>query len=257
MMTLMQQVREEEQATPPRPPNQSCSAEPTPKSISAHLLQVDLHQVAASAQEIREYTNKCILCAQQVKVAGHMKLHWQSTHPQAWTEVQQDAESAARSLRSLFQRPCQFCGSMAKQGNPDATHHATKCSAVFQVMAARKLHRDGHLQARMHTVRGPALKQREREPQYVTREKHNIMTMLKGQKAQPPEAEKQPVPKNSGRDTSVQAVHTEAHTNTEEAAIRVVTDAHLTIRLGQSSQLVLHEFECLGSAALHWRGGTT
>ena len=72
---------------------------------------------------------------------------------------------------------------MAKQGNTGATHHATKCSSLFQVLAARRLHRAGMLHDSMHEVRGPALKQTEKGPQYKTRERENIMSLLAGTRA--------------------------------------------------------------------------
>ena len=165
---------------PPKPPNSSCSIAPTPAMIPDDVLNQDLRQLAAHTEVIATLKNKCILCVQQVKATGHIKKHWQSSHPKAWTAAHQDAESAAGSLRATFTRPCQYCGSTAKQGYTDATHHATKCSSLFQVLGARRLRRAGLLHDSMHEVRGPALKQTEKGRQYKTSERMNIMSLLKG-----------------------------------------------------------------------------
>ena len=143
-------------------------------------MECKLAQLPKQVQELRRYQHRCILCAQLVKVSGHMKIHWQTTHKEAWGLISQDAESAARSLRAAFNRPCQFCDSNAKHGTTDATHHATKCTPLFQVLAARKLRGLGKLESYMHMKRGPAMKQREQEPQYKRLERQGILAMLCG-----------------------------------------------------------------------------
>ena len=178
---VMQQVLQDEQKAPPQPPTGSRTLEATPGDIPPQLLTCTLAQLSAQAKDIAEYQTRCILCAQIVKVTGHMKIHWQSTHKEAWAYAHQDAISGARSLRAVFCRPCQFCGSNAKNGNTDATHHATKCSPLFQVLAVRKLYSDGTLALHLHSRRGPALKQHEKEKQYVKVERTGIKAMLCGQ----------------------------------------------------------------------------
>ena len=108
-----------------------------------------------------------------------MKNHWRAIHFDAWQAARQDALSSAQSLRSTFTRPCQYCGSMAKHGNNNATHHATKCSPLFQVLAARKLQREGSLEMHMQACRGPALKQREKPKQYDQLENHDVAAQLR------------------------------------------------------------------------------
>ncbi|CAE7939613.1 unnamed protein product, partial [Symbiodinium necroappetens] len=48
------------------------------------------------------------------------------------------------------------------------------------VLAARKLHAAGLLEQMLSSRRGPALKQREREPLYCTKERTGILAMLCG-----------------------------------------------------------------------------
>ena len=178
--TMMDQVRAEETLAPPKPPVSCKSAVPTPCPIPSVLIKCHLKHLPAHAEEIFKYKTQCILCGQQVKSSAVIKNHWRSTHPEAWAMVQQDTESASRSLRSTFSRPCQFCGSTAKHGTTDSTHHATKCSPLFQVLAARHLAGKGQLERHMHDKRGPSLKQGEKTPQYMTVAKSSIQAILSG-----------------------------------------------------------------------------
>ena len=138
---IMERIVQEEAASPPKPPDGSAAKD----EISPALLTCDLSQLPDQASDIAEFSSKCILCAQKVKASGYIKTHWQTTHKEAWHKVHQDALSGARSLRASFRRPCQYCGSSAKHGTTDATHHATKCSPLFQVLAVRKLYAEKDL----------------------------------------------------------------------------------------------------------------
>ena len=177
---VMQQVMQEELESPPKPPSSASHLKALPTDIPQQLLECSLSQLSENAEVISRYKTSCILCAQLVKASGHIKNHWQQTHRRAWEHAQQDAISGARSLRSAFQRPCQFCGSNARQGSSDTTHHATKCSPLFQVLVVRKLYMAGELSQHLHAVRGAALKQREKEPQYKTLERTGIQALLCG-----------------------------------------------------------------------------
>ena len=105
---VMQQVLQEEKISPPKPPTEAANLEAQPSAISAAVLECELAQLSQQVSELRKYQNRCILCAQLVKVSGHMKLHWQTTHKEAWGLINQDAASGARSLRAIFCRPCEF-----------------------------------------------------------------------------------------------------------------------------------------------------
>ena len=138
---VMQMVYQEEQATPPKPPMPSTDIEATPRDIASCLLTCPLSQLPVHTEEIAQLKTRCILCAQVIKVYNRM-------HCRA-------PEACEPHLR-----PCQFCGSTAIHGTSDTTHHATKCSPPFQVLAARKLHAAGVLDRHLSSRRGPAQKQR-------------------------------------------------------------------------------------------------
>eukprot|EP00439_Symbiodinium_sp_Y106_P066972 s3590_g11.t1 len=176
---LMQQVLTEEISSPPIPPSQIEAATTAQQQFPDELLRCPLSTLPGHAKVVAGYTYQCILCSQRVKDSGHMKNHWRAIHFDAWQAARQDALSSAQSLRSTFTRPCQYCGSMAKHGNNNATHHATKCSPLFQVLAARKLQREGSLEMHMQACRGPALKQREKPKQYDQLENHDVAAQLR------------------------------------------------------------------------------
>ena len=81
MEQLMQQVLEDESQVPPKPPNSACGSAPTPSLIPADVMSCELRQLATHAEVVASFKNKCILCGQQVKATGHIKKHWQSSHP--------------------------------------------------------------------------------------------------------------------------------------------------------------------------------
>ena len=179
---VMQQVQQEEERAPPKPPAMAPNLEQHQRSLSSPLLECPLAAVPSHVKEIERYQQQCLLCSQLIKAKGHMKTHWRTIHPDAWQASQQDALSSARSLKATFRRPCQYCGSTAQQGKSDSTHHATKCTPLFQVLAARKLHADDLLEKFISTRRGPALKQREKEPEYRAKENNSVLAMLRGKK---------------------------------------------------------------------------
>ncbi|CAE6911687.1 unnamed protein product [Symbiodinium sp. CCMP2592] len=175
---LMEQVKADEVTSPPVPPTATVQQAHTPGDIERELLECGDKDLPHHSALIRQYDKKCILCSQQVKATGSIKKHWQTTHGEAWKLVQSDAESAARSLKATFRRPCQHCGSMAKYGSSDSNNHATRCSPFFQVLAARCLWRRNILGVHLHGTRGPALKQHEKERQYRVLERTGIHAQL-------------------------------------------------------------------------------
>ena len=65
-------------------------------------------------------------------------------------------------MLAVFNTPCQFCGSTAK----NTKQHVDKCSAFFQVAAIRHLLHQGHLVATLTAQKAPALKPHETQPAY-------------------------------------------------------------------------------------------
>ena len=123
---VMQQVLQEEKISPPKPPTEKRptwrrSRRPYPGSC---VLECEAGATFASrSQEPSESTrHRCILCAQLVKVSGHMKTSL-ANHAQRSLGIDKSGccSLAATKLCGLsFCRPCEFCDSNAKHGNTDS-----------------------------------------------------------------------------------------------------------------------------------------
>eukprot|EP00439_Symbiodinium_sp_Y106_P045279 s4327_g5.t1 len=174
---VLKQVEEEEAKSPPEPPDSNRVLVTNLDRVPDELLDCELHQLPTKVKLIEKYKMQCALCAQQIKATGHVKTHWQTTHKPAWDGTTGRHVGCEKSKGDI-KRPCQYCGSTAKHGSTDSTHHATKCAPPFQVLAVRRLHRDGTLEQHFHSRRGPALKQREKEPQYKALERTGIQALL-------------------------------------------------------------------------------
>ena len=162
METLMIQIAADEVVSPPPPPVGSLADDGADGDIPPELLRCPLSAVPGHRLFVRQYARQCLLCGQRLKDAGHVKNHWRTIHTSAWNATHQDAFTAAQSLRATFVRPCAYCRSKAQLGSYNANHHATKCSPLFHVLAARRLHQDGVLEQHRQALRGLALKQREK-----------------------------------------------------------------------------------------------
>ncbi|CAE7684233.1 unnamed protein product [Symbiodinium necroappetens] len=159
---ILDQVRAEEKATPPTPPAEHIIQTQATELCQHVVFQTPLHEVPKHFAYIRSFADVCALCGQRLQQASRVKSHWQRQHARAWDLAQQDAASTAKSMLAVFNTPCQFCGSTAK----NTKQHVDKCSAFFQVAAIRHLLHQGHLVATLTAQKAPALKPHETQPAY-------------------------------------------------------------------------------------------
>ena len=132
---ILVEVIAEEAKDPPPPPAAEWKQE-TPLIQSQHeVLTVPNHQLAAHAKFIKSCAGQCVLCRQRVAGPGNIKTHWRTGHPAAWKRTSAAADSLAGSMSAIFQSPCQFCGSQAKE---DSKAHSRKCPSFFQIAATRQ-----------------------------------------------------------------------------------------------------------------------
>ena len=164
---ILAEVALEEARNPPIPPDTLQILEPF---VASHpeVLSAELHELLGFEQAISTLQSRCALCNQRFKSGLRIKVHWQTIHSHEWRQVQAETQSTLQSLTPVFRRPCQDCGSEAKQGVHAATQHSDKCPAMFQAVACRLLHLRGLLTENINAARGPALKQSERPPAYQT-----------------------------------------------------------------------------------------
>ena len=115
------QARPSETTAPP----QENWIQEEPLAVSDHaMLQIPTHELDTQAVAIRRYTNQCMLCGQRIVNSKHMKTHWRTGHPDAWKKVRAHSEALAGSLSTIVRKPCQFCGSKAKNSQA----HSRQCS---------------------------------------------------------------------------------------------------------------------------------
>ena len=136
---LYEQVLQEEAANPPVPPSElACTT--TQFLDSKHpVLTCPFHEVPTHLNAFDTLRLRCGLCGQVLREANTVKTHWRSTHPLAWEYVRVEAERAAKAMSAIFVSPCRFCGLSNKQ----ASQHATRCPAFFQVSALRWIQSTG------------------------------------------------------------------------------------------------------------------
>ena len=155
------QARPSETTAPP----QENWIQEEPLAVSDHaMLQIPTHELDTQAVAIRRYTNQCMLCGQRIVNSKHMKTHWRTGHPDAWKMVRAHSEALAGSLSTIVRKPCQFCGSKAKNSQA----HSRQCPSFFQVLAVRHLRQ---LPAPMSTyayIQPTAPKQDKMQPKYQT-----------------------------------------------------------------------------------------
>ena len=128
---LLQLIEARETHTSPKPPSDLLEMQSLEKA--RQMLDDPITCLRTQGQALICLAKQCILCTQRVRHATKIKIHWQQQHAAAWELGRRSAHSEAQSLVALFARPCQFCGSEAK----DSRDHAVKCPALFQFLAAR------------------------------------------------------------------------------------------------------------------------
>ena len=113
-----------------------------PEAIKDHLAQKvlladDAQIYSTPNSELDKYAgsimalkSRCALCGQVLLSGARVKPHWRRSRAQAWAQVSADALCTCKSLASVIRKPCQFCGSKAK----NSMAHSGQCSALFQVI---------------------------------------------------------------------------------------------------------------------------
>ena len=156
---MLQRLEVEESASPPVPPAGAQGGAELRAQIEA-ALSLSNQQLVAGGAELLILARHCALCQQIIKEAGKVKNHWSSTHVTEYRKVKAVVESEAKSLVSVFSRPCRFCGGQARSERD----HSGKCASLFQLLAVRHLRSCGALTPAPSC--GPSLKQSSSPPQY-------------------------------------------------------------------------------------------
>eukprot|EP00439_Symbiodinium_sp_Y106_P052975 s3469_g7.t1 len=154
----------EENIRPPHPPSDLLWQE-TPFMQQSHpALRDSIHLLVNHSDDLRRYNKTCMICGQHMVKQDHIKNHWRSSHQQAWKSASYLANTEAGSMNSVLKRPCQFCGSQAK----NAHLHARQCPVLFQILAVRHLLNMGTQPQLATGVVPKAPKQSETQPAYRT-----------------------------------------------------------------------------------------
>ena len=124
-------IEDNEARNPPRVPHDLLEMQSLERA--RQMLDEPVTILKTQGHQLMCLAKQCVLCAQRVRHATKIKTHWQQQHASAWDLGKSSAHSGAQSLVAIFSRPCQFCGSGAK----DSRDHATKCPAIFQFLAAK------------------------------------------------------------------------------------------------------------------------
>ena len=141
MEQLLENTEKAQELCPPQPP-EALRHRVEHKVLLAEDAAMFLAQnseLEGHTEQIRSLSTRCALCGQVVLSGTRVKPHWRKAHPAAWAWASQDAISECKSLSSMFRKPCQFCGSQAK----NSMAHAGQCPALFQVLAGRCLRSRG------------------------------------------------------------------------------------------------------------------
>ena len=141
MDQLLEKTDQAHASNPPQPPEamQSRLQHKVLFSEEAEVYSVQNSELGRRTGIIRALSARCALCGQVLLSGARVKPRWRKAHPAAWAQASHDAISECKSLASIFRKQCQFCGSQAKNSNA----HAGQCSAIFQVMAGRRLRLSG------------------------------------------------------------------------------------------------------------------
>ena len=74
-----------------------------------------------------------MMCMQRMVDIRRVQTRWRATHPRAWERYSPRAAQLCRTFSKQV-RPCQFCGSNAKQSET----HAVQCPMLFQAFLMRQ-----------------------------------------------------------------------------------------------------------------------
>ena len=166
MEQLLEETDQAHEANPPQPP------EAIKRQLQHKvLLSEGAEMYFAQNSELERHTvstqalsASCALCGQVLLSGARVKPHWRKAHPAAWAQASHDAISECKSLASIFRKPCQFCGSQARNSNI----HAGQCSALFQVMAGRRLRLSGLQESAGQHGKAPKQRSSETEAAYTS-----------------------------------------------------------------------------------------
>ena len=126
---LLESTEQAHELCPPQPPEslRHRTQHKVLLSEDAAMFSAKNSELEGHAGQIRRLSTRCALCGQVMLSESRVKPHWRKAHPEAWALASQDAISECKSLSSVFRKPCQFCGSQAK----NSTAHAGQCSALY------------------------------------------------------------------------------------------------------------------------------
>ena len=135
---LIKLIEVEEARDPSQPPEEACSSTLS-TTRDAHFIEdvvsTPVNELRKHGQGLCNRANRCMLCGQWLIQASRIKSPWRASHPDTWRLCHNHAHSEAQSLKALFEVPCRFCASKAK----NASTHAPQCSVMFQVLSLRWL----------------------------------------------------------------------------------------------------------------------
>ena len=127
------------------------------------LLSQPISEVIMAPQQMTALRQACSLCGQRLIDMRRIKTHWQKTHSGAWQSVKGEVLGDMASLCSTIRKTCQYCGSSAS----DVEAHSRQCAVLFQLLAARSLHRQGRLEEAKAQSAGKIRRQDKNKPAYA------------------------------------------------------------------------------------------
>ena len=162
---LMSTIEEEERSNPPSRPlgdSEQIDSVVIPADIRRIVQDIPVRDLPTHRQVLRANDRQCWLCGQRMVQASRIKSHWQSTHPETWRLCHRHAQTEASSLSSIFRRPCDFCGSTAR----NTKLHSGQCPVMFQILALKWLDSQGKLDSIDPGHKIKAVKQKVQPPAY-------------------------------------------------------------------------------------------
>ena len=161
----MSTIEEEERSNPPSRPlgdSEQIDSVVIPADIRRIVQDIPVRDLPTHRQVLRANDRQCWLCGQRMVQASRIKSHWQSTHPETWRLCHRHAQTEASSLSSIFRRPCDFCGSTAR----NTKLHSGQCPVMFQILALKWLDSQGKLDSIDPGHKIKAVKQKVQPPAY-------------------------------------------------------------------------------------------
>ena len=161
---LLDEIQAEEQRDPPQHPagnNNSYTQNIEASPIRTMAVSTPLAELRQHSRLLVDSASQCILCGQRLLQASRIKSHWQQSHAQAWKQSGRHAITEAGSLSALFESPCVYCGSKAK----NYKQHASQCPVMFQILALRRLTHTGEIET-VDDSKPAAPRKHEAQPKY-------------------------------------------------------------------------------------------